>query len=240
MELKKLRGTEPLYVYSQSQQISQQTGLVGYLRGDFGQSGKEFWTTWFGFREDWNTPEFKEDIQRVVDSLRFDTGELSSRERVAALCRQSEDCRLTGDGRWHGFRVDSGQYAYLIKCSPHQGDYNFYAYCYQKDCLDRHMAHAESGIRFIDPQYNEIFRIPDGGQIRITRSDGSELERSCRYIDDTHVEIGSPWERTELYHICQFAEIMERNGCTVQPVGPTLGAQRRAAHPSQTMEQTMG
>ena len=37
------------------------------------------------------------------------------------------------------------------------------------------------------------------------------FDRVCRYIDDCHVEIGS-----ELYHICQFAEIMER-----KPDGPS-------------------
>ncbi len=29
------------------------------------------------------------------------------------------------------------------------------------------MEQAEKGIRFIDPHYKELFRIPDGGQIRI-------------------------------------------------------------------------
>ena len=31
--------------------------------------------------------------------------------------------------------------------------------------------------------------------------------RTCRYIDDYHVEIGS-----NLYHICEFAEHMEYGG----------------------------
>ena len=102
------------------------------------------------------------------------------------------------------------------------------------------MAHAERGIRFIDPDYRELFRIPDGGHIRITHSDGSKLELSCRYIDDTQVEIGSPFERSEIYHVCQFAEIMDRDGCTVQPAGPTMGTQHRVTHLSQAMEQKMG
>jgi hypothetical protein len=39
------------------------------------------------------------------------------------------------------------------------------------------------------------------------------MERACRYIDDTHVEVGK-----ELYHICQFAEIMEKNGAAYEPL----------------------
>ena len=37
-------------------------------------------------------------------------------------------------------------------------------------------------------------------------------ERTCRYIDDYHLEVG-----TNLYHICEFAELCERNGHTVEP-----------------------
>ncbi len=36
---------EKLYLYSQSQQISGQTGLIGYLRGDFDKNGNGFFTT---------------------------------------------------------------------------------------------------------------------------------------------------------------------------------------------------
>ena len=33
--------------------------------------------------------------------------------------------------------------------------------------------------------------------------------KKCRYIDEYHVEVGTGWDN--LYHICQFAEMMERN-----------------------------
>jgi len=47
----------------------------------------------------------------------------------------------------------------------------------------------------------------------VTAAWGERMERACRYIDDTHVEVGK-----ELYHICQFAEIMEKNGATYEPL----------------------
>jgi hypothetical protein len=75
------------------------------------------------------------------------------------------------------------------------------------------MEKARQGIRFIDPHYKELFRVPDGGKIVVTAAWGEKMERACRYIDDTHVEIGK-----ELYHICQFAEIMEKNGATYEPL----------------------
>lgn len=236
VELRKMTGSEPLYVYRQSQQISQQAGFVGYLRGDYGESGKHFFTTWFGDREDWNTPEFKHDLQRTIDRLRYETKQIGDREQLTTLCLKDPSSAITVDLRWFGFRVDSGDHAFLLKCSPFKGDYNFYVYCYHKDWLDQHMTKAQQGIRFIDSGYNERFRIPDGGRIRITRPDGEQSESTCRFVDESHMEVCDG--RNSVYHICQFAELMERNGNTVAPVGPTFGEQV-SAPPTQMMEQTM-
>ena len=38
------------------------------------------------------------------------------------------------------------------------------------------------------------------------------MERICRFIDECHTEIGG-----SLYHICEFAERMEKNGMTYEP-----------------------
>ena len=67
-------------------------------------------------------------------------------------------------------------------------------------------------IRFIDSHYKDLFRLPDGGSIRITYADGESAVRKCSYIDEYHTQIGN-----SVFHICQFAELMERNGSTYQP-----------------------
>lgn len=67
-------------------------------------------------------------------------------------------------------------------------------------------------IRFIDSRYNKLFTIPDGGNIVVTQFDGEKLVRPCRYLDDTHFEGGG-----NVFHICQFAEIMEREGAVYAP-----------------------
>lgn len=72
-------------------------------------------------------------------------------------------------------------------------------------------------IRFIDIDYNELFRIPDGGIIKITFKDGSVTDRKCTYIDDYHTQIGY-----NTFHICEFAEVMERSGSTYEPTTDTL------------------
>ena len=69
-------------------------------------------------------------------------------------------------------------------------------------------------IRFIDSNYNELFRIKDGESITVKFSDGSMSDRKCTYIDDYHTKIGY-----DVFHICEFAELMERGGSTYRPKG---------------------
>ena len=95
-----------------------------------------------------------------------------------------------------------------------------YCYCYRADWLAQHMARAQRGIRFITPDYNEKFRIPDGDEIRVTAPDGESHDYECRYIDDYHFELDGACHN--LYHIAEFAERMERNGNTVIPLRSSL------------------
>ena len=71
---------------------------------------------------------------------------------------------------------------------------------------------SDKTIRFIDPNYNDLFRLPDGGHISIQYPDGNSAVFKCEYLDDYHLNVGS-----NCFHICQFAELMQRNGATVMP-----------------------
>ena len=82
-------------------------------------------------------------------------------------------------------------------------------------------------IRFIDSDYNDLFFLPDGANIRLTYANGEERILSCKYMDEYHLKVGS-----EVFHICQFAELMERNGTQYQPQTPLLLPERcHALHP---------
>ena len=70
----------------------------------------------------------------------------------------------------------------------------------------------EKMIRFIDPHYNTLFTIPDGGAIVVTRPNGEQYVGICKYIDETHCEVNG-----SCFHIMQFAEVQARNGSTVEP-----------------------
>ena len=75
------------------------------------------------------------------------------------------------------------------------------------------MKRAEKGIRFITPHYQEKFRIADGDRVRLVMESGENREMTCRYIDDYHMEVTGQTGST-VYHICEFAEVCEQNGCT--------------------------
>ena len=66
-------------------------------------------------------------------------------------------------------------------------------------------------IRFIDSQYHELFRIPNNGTIMIDYPD-RHFAAKCQYLDEYHTSING-----EVFHICQFAEMLERNRGTCRP-----------------------
>lgn len=72
-------------------------------------------------------------------------------------------------------------------------------------------------IRFIDSHYHDLFRIPDGGCIQIHYPDETVV-KPCKFIDEYHTQIGY-----NVFHICQFAEVMERNGATYMPEPEIMG-----------------
>ncbi|MCM1295926.1 MAG: hypothetical protein NC311_10330 [Muribaculaceae bacterium] len=212
--IRPMRYEERKYAYDQSSQLASQTGCIGHLRGDFGSSGNGFYTTWEDHNRELNTDEFSSAFDDVINALRSDEyGLLKDRRSMAECGRASKGSAMKGNYTTeYGFRVDTQGYACLIRCNPQQGDYNFYVYCYKAEWLDRHMERAAQDIRFIDSNYNDLFSLPDGEQITITHADGAKSDYTCRFIDEAHVEVGY-----NLYHICEFAEKMERSGASYAP-----------------------
>lgn len=76
-----------------------QAGTVGHVRMDFGSSGKGFHHSWWPHNEDqFNTGEFKDDLQEVVDTLRAD-GPLKDLASMRAYENHGIDSRYTGPHR---------------------------------------------------------------------------------------------------------------------------------------------
>ena len=133
---------EDKYTFRQSNQISGQTGLIGYLRADFGRDGNEFYSSW----EDWNnnlkTPDFKQELDEVINCLREEGDILSGRAAMSRYCNDTPQSKMTKESYFYGVRVDTDKYAYLLRMNLNKGDYNLYCYCYEKKWLDRHISQA--------------------------------------------------------------------------------------------------
>lgn len=104
-------------------------GTVGHVRMDFGSSGKGFYHTWWPHNDDqFNTGEFKGELQEVVDMLRAD-GPLKDLSAMSTYCHQNGGA-ITQDGRSYGYIAETKHYRYCLRCTPSPGDYQGYLYCY--------------------------------------------------------------------------------------------------------------
>lgn len=228
LEIKKMSKEEMMYTYTQSCQIAGQTGFIGYLRADMDTDGYGFFSTW---NDNTNNPknkteEFKKEFDEVINTLRFGDayGMLKNRSALSKFCWSQPEIKMSDDRDDFAIRVNTEKYAYMMRLNPNKGEYNLYCYCYRRDWLNQHLEKAKRGIRFIDPNYNDKFKLRDGGRIRLRGRDGTVYEETCRYIDDYHLEV-----RRNLYHICEFAERMEQCGYTVEPLEGLIPAPERKA-----------
>lgn len=218
--LNPIKKEEQKYSFSQSSQISGQTGLIGHLTAKLVADVNGFLSYWTDFRRDLDTPEFEAEFGKVLNSLCFDKKYmrfLKNKTYLMNYCHSTPESSFGPDSDYYGFRANTENYAYIFRITPNNDEETLYCYCYKKDWLDNHIQKAEKGIRFINSHYKELFRIADGDMIRVQSPNMSSRDEKCRYIDDYHLEVGN-----NLFHICEFAERMEANGNTVIPLRSTL------------------
>ena len=73
------------------------------------------------------------------------------------------------------------------------------------------MDEKDHSIRFINSNYDTLFRIPDGGIVEVRFPDRA-FSAKCEYLDDYHTMVGDT-----VFHIGEFAEMVERQGGSVRP-----------------------
>lgn len=94
------------------------------------------------------------------------------------------------------FRLDTEQYTYFLRLCPDDLEYDFELLSYRRDLFDLHMEQAEKGIRFITPNFKEMFMIPDGDRIRIITGGGEIRDRVARFVDEYRVELFTDYNST--------------------------------------------
>ena len=130
--------------YSQMEEGEDRSlGTVGHLRMDFGHGGQEFWSSWWKHNGDhFNTPEFREELQQVVDELRR-RGPLKDLKAMRSYC-DSHGGAIEDKGATCGYIAETEHYRYCLRCTPLPGHYQGYLYCY--DLRQQRMTQKEAPV----------------------------------------------------------------------------------------------
>lgn len=141
LSIRPIKPEEISFSYKQSQNDNIESGCIGFLRGDFDTSGKGFYSTWEDKVKFLKTDEFKREFDDVINSLRFGYGELlKDRSSLSAYCHNNPDGVIEGNyTKEYGFRVDTDEHSYILRCNPTKGDYNFYVYAYDRETFEKHL-----------------------------------------------------------------------------------------------------
>lgn len=125
---------ERRYSFTQSVATMAESGCIGHLRADLNGG---FFSSWDDHVKELKTEQFKERFNRFVNELRADV--MADREALVHFLYSNiydaVDDR-SGYERWY-YRVDDGEYSYMLRLVPTKGDYNMYCYCYMKEQLDK-------------------------------------------------------------------------------------------------------
>ena len=109
----------------------QTKGLVGWLRGDFGSNGKEFWHTWTDNNDKLNTQGFKADFDKIMETLRERL--FTDRNYMRSVAHNHPKAKIDGEiTDSYGMFVETNRYEYDIRLITENGNYDFYIFCYDK------------------------------------------------------------------------------------------------------------
>jgi hypothetical protein len=126
----------PLF-YPAKPERDQETGCIGHLRADFGRSGNEFWYQWEDHCPELKTQDFRDELQGLINWLCADNL-LKDRTAMYEYCSKNSQAKLFGvRENNYGFKIQTENYVYYLRCYPLQGDYNLYVYAYERDKLEK-------------------------------------------------------------------------------------------------------
>nr|WP_325305158.1 LPD28 domain-containing protein [uncultured Dysosmobacter sp.] len=119
--------------YGLTPEQDEELGAIGHLRIDFGNNGREWWSSWHPRGpQELNTSEFRLELDELVNELRRDGSLLHDLRDMGQYCH-SNGGEIEGGWRQnYGYEVETEKYLYRIRCSPGQGDYHCYLSCFDK------------------------------------------------------------------------------------------------------------
>jgi hypothetical protein len=124
------RSEEKLFYACDEEEIL--AAKIGHMRFDFG-NGRQFYGTWFGGNETLNDDEFRAEFNEVTKILRSDL--LKDRSAMGKFI--SENPSLDLGSRGNGYKVQTDEHTYYLRCKPQPGDYDCYCFCYERELLEQ-------------------------------------------------------------------------------------------------------
>ena len=140
LELRPASPEEADLFYASDPETDHANGCIGHMRMDFGR-GEAFWHTWWPRGpEEWNSPDFKSELNELVNSLRENV--LKDLRSMSNYCYDHGGELPSGQyGRSiYGYVAETERYRFCLRCIPHQGDYNAYLTCYDKQIQEMNQA----------------------------------------------------------------------------------------------------
>jgi hypothetical protein len=128
------QGENKLF-YRLDGETAERHGAIGYMRVDFGHSGKLFFNSWLDSQRHLKTQDFKHEFDGVINSLRNDGQEppFASRGNLQKFCFANKGLNLSD--AVDGFKLQTLNYTYAVYCSPFRGDYDTRVYAYDNRYL---------------------------------------------------------------------------------------------------------
>lgn len=130
---------ERSFSYTQDPQTLHSSGCIGHLRVDMDSTGTGFFSSWDTHSPSLKDEVFKAEFDALINELRFNDdlgGILKNRSSMSKFCHAIPGSEITDDGRNFGFRIDTDEYAYMLRLNPNKGEYNAYIYAYDREMLD--------------------------------------------------------------------------------------------------------
>lgn len=141
-----MKPEEQAFAYTQDQQTLHSSGCIGHLRVDMDSTGTGFFSSWDTHSPSLKDDAFKTEFDKLIHELRFNEdlgGILANRSSMSKFCHAIPGSEITDDGRNFGFRVDTDEYAYMLRLNPNKGEYNAYIYAYDREMLDTFLVPAQ-------------------------------------------------------------------------------------------------
>lgn len=151
MTLRPATVAERKYAFAVSPEEAASSGSIGYLRGDFGSGGENFYHTWFDIDASRKTQAFKGEFDAVINALRSDPaydGILKSRTASQKYGWDHPESAMQGDyTTQYVFRIDTDAHAYILRLNPIKGDYNFSCHSFDREALEQQLQGQEDKNR---------------------------------------------------------------------------------------------